>query len=271
VWTSLTVAALALMPAQPTGGLTLSNVRLTYGELGGTRPETKLLPGDLLFVAFDIDGLTINPEGTATYSMALEVTDTAGKTIFKQEPADKTDFVPLGGTRVPGRAYILAGYDQPAGVYTLTVTVADTLAKGGVPKTLAKKFEVAEKGFGIVSAYTSADPEGRIPAPTTGILGESVFVQFVVIGFQRDPKTKNQPNVQVEMQPLDDAGRPTMTKPGALTVDAGVDEKDPGFTLRFPLPLTRLGKYTVRLKATDNVAKKTATFDLPVAVVPSAN
>lgn len=274
MWTPLTLAAALafIAPAQPAGSLNLTNPRLTYGELGGTRPDGKLLPGDILFIAFDIEGITINAEGVATYSMGLEVTDAAGKSILKQEPADKTDFVPLGGTKIPGRAYVLAGYDQPAGAYTLKLTVSDKGAAGTAKptKTLEKKFEVADRGFGIVSAYTSMDERGTIPAPTTGIVGQSVFVQFVVIGFQRDA-AKKQPNVLVEMVALDDAGRPTLKTPSSFAMDGGVDEKDPGFTLRFLLPLTRVGKFTIRLKATDKVSNKTATFDLPIAVVPSAN
>ena len=274
MWTPLTVvAALTLAQAPSASGLNLTNVRLTYGELGGTRPETKLLPGDLLFVGFDIDGITIGPDGTASYSMALDVTDAAGKVIFKQEPADKSDFVPLGGTKIPGRAYILAGYDQPPGAYTLRVTVTDK--KGTDPKraskTLEKKFEVADKGFGIVSVFTTVDERAGIPAPTTGVVGESVFVQFVVIGFARDKAKKQQPNVLVEMQTLDETGKPTLPKPVAYTMEGGVDEKDPGFTLRFLLPMTRVGKFTVQLTATDKVANKSATFKLPIAVVPSAN
>jgi hypothetical protein len=108
-----------------------------------------------------------------------------------------------------------------------------------------------------------------------------VFVQFAVVGFERavpavkpkDPKAPvtKQPDVIVEMTPLDEAGKPTIEKPATFHLIGGVDEKEPGFAIRFLLPLSRLGKYTVRLKATDNLAKKTATFDLPVAVVPSQN
>jgi hypothetical protein len=62
-----------------------------------------------------------------------------------------------------------------------------------------------------------------------------------------------------------------MQKPAVLPVSEGVDEKEPGFSIRFQLPLTRAGKYTIRLKATDKVTNKTSSFELPVAVVPSSN
>src|SRR3954453_351339 len=102
MWSSLTLAAaLALAPSQPAGQLQLTNVRLTVGELGPTRKESKLLPGDILFVAFDIDGLNIPPEGTAKYTMAMEVSDAAGKLIFRQDPRELNDFVPLRGNKIP--------------------------------------------------------------------------------------------------------------------------------------------------------------------------
>jgi hypothetical protein len=269
MYAPLALAVLTVVvPAQPAGTLRLTNVRNTYGELGGTRPDAKLLPGDVLFVGFDIEGLSVSADGHVTYTMGLEVADANGKAIFKQDPATKTDFVPLGGTRLPARAFITAGLDQPPGKYTLAVTVTDLKSKQS--QTLKQPFEVLPKDFGIVAVYTSVDERGQIPAPTTGIVGQSLFVQFGVVGFSRSPDTR-QPNVHVEMIPLDAEGRPTIEKPSNFQLDAGVDEKDPGFTLRFLLPLTRTGKFTVRLKAVDNLSKKTVSFDLPIAVVPSAN
>jgi hypothetical protein len=270
MWTPLPlVAALAFAPAQaPAGSLNLTNVRTTYGELGGTRADAPLLPGDVLFVGFDIEGVSVDPEGRVVYTMAMEVADKAGKPVFKQDPAQKIDFVPLGGNKLPARAFITVGLDQPAGEYTLRVTVTDQGTKA--TKALEKKFTVLPKDFGIVAVYTSVDPDGRFVAPTTGIVGQSLYVQFGVVGFARDP-AKRQPGVTVEMMPLDEAGKPTLQKPQVFNLDAGVDEKDPGFSVRFLIPLTRAGKFTVRLKATDRVANKTYTFNLPLAVVPSAN
>jgi hypothetical protein len=268
MWTPLPlVAALALTPAQ-TGSLNLTNVRSTYGELGGTRADTPLLPGDVLFVGFDIEGISVDPEGRVVYTMAMDITDKAGKSIWKQEPAQKVDFVPLGGTKLPARAFITVGLDQPAGEYALKVTVTDQTNKA--TKAIEKKFNVLPKEFGLVAVYTSVDRDGQLPAPTTGIVGQSFFVQFGVVGFARDPG-KKQPSVSVEMMPLDEAGKPTLQKPNVFNLDAGVEEKDPGFSVRFLIPLTRTGKFTIRLKATDRVANKTYTYNLPIAVVPSAN
>ena len=81
MWTPIVlVAAIALAPAQaPSGELVLSNVRSSYGELGGARPASPLLPGDVLFVCFDIEGITIDPEGKVQYTMGMDILDKAGK------------------------------------------------------------------------------------------------------------------------------------------------------------------------------------------------
>ncbi len=274
------VAALALSPAQA-GGLKLTNVRNTYGELGGTRPEGKFLPGDVFFVGFDIENISMNDEGQVQYEMAMEVLDKNSKPIFKQEPAKKTDFVPLGGSKLPARAFITIGIDQEPGTYTLKLTVKD-LGKNAAKdnaQTLTKTFEVAKKDFGIVAVYTSVDDRGAHPAPTTGIVGQSIYVQFGVVSFERAvpkadpkaPKAAAQPDMTFEMQTLDSFGKPTVPKPTVYKLATEVKEQDQGFTMRFLLPMTRSGKFTVRLKATDNVSKKESTFDLPVTVVESGN
>ena len=277
MWASaLLVTSLLLSPAQGTAtGLQLSNVRNTYGELGGTRPDGKFLPGDVMFIGFDIDGITVDDQGRVQYRMAMEVIDKNNKPIFKQDPSDKVDFVPLGGKKLPARAFVTIGLDQEPGMYTLKLVVTDTASKA--TQTLSKPFEVTKKDFGIVAVYASVDERGAIPAPTTGIIGQSIFVQFGIVGFDRspkdatDPKKGNQPDVLIEMSPIDSTGVPTLKKPIAYKLENGVDEKESGFTMRFLLPMTRAGKYTVRLSATDNRTRKTATFDLPVTVVPSAN
>lgn len=275
MWNPLLLAAACLLspnqapPAAPVagapGGLTLTNARTTYGELGSPRPLTPLIPGDSLFLSFDIEGITTDPEGRVQYSMYMELFDAAGASKFKTEPANKVDFVPLGGNKIPGRAYSLIGLDQKAGDYVLKATVVDLSNKS--TKTVEQKFTVAPPEFAIVSVYTSVDDRGTIPLPTTGMVGQPLFIQLGIVGFGRGADKK--PNLEVEMTPLDEKGNPTIPKPSVLAINAGVDEKDLGVTIRYLLPLTRPGKFTVRLKATDKVSNKTYTYNLPITALPN--
>ena len=283
MWTSLAfLAALSATPGQG-AGLTLSNPRVTYGELGSPRPDNKLLPGDIFFLSFDIEGIKVSESGRVKYGMAMEVVDAAGKSIFKQQPAERDDSLPLGGTKLPARAYVSVGIDQPAGIYACRVTVSDLDNKDKpVTKTIEQKFEVLPRGFGIVQLYAAADLEGKVPAPLVGVAGQAMFVHFVVIDFQRekivDPTTKllvNQPNISLEMVIYDKDKQPTLAKPIKKMIpdddDGKVDEKAVGVPMRFAVPLNREGGFLIELKATDNISKKVSKVYLPLRVFPSGN
>lgn len=261
MWTSVALAALLTAPAQPAGGPDLKNVRLTIGELGPTRPNARLLPGDVLFIAFDIEGITISDLGAAKFAMAWEVLDAAGKTVRKEDPREVEDFIPLRGNRVPARVFVNLGLDTEPGMYTCRVTVTDPARK--TSNSLTAKFEVLKRDFGIVAVNCSHDPGGTISAPTTGFVGQMIFVQFTTASFQRDPKTK-QPDVELEFNILDEKGQPTLGKPAKQTLNAGVVEGQEAFRLQFPIYLSRPGKFTLTIKATDKAAKKTATYELPI-------
>jgi hypothetical protein len=275
----LTAIALAAVlggaPAQPSE-LKLTNVRMTVGELGPPREGNKILPGDVLFIAYDIDGLTIDAEGIAKYTMAMEVTNPTGRVILEQKPSDRMDFAPLRGNKLPGRAYVTVGLDEAPGQYTCKLSVTDPATK--LSGSLSVKFEVLKKDLGIVAVYTSHDPKGEISAPTTAQVGETLYIHFTVASFERHPKTQ-QPDVLIEFQFYDAAGKPILVNaknepaPRKHIQDAKsvppVKPGDGAFTLQFPLFLNRPGKFLVEMKATDNVSKKTFTYKLQVTANPA--
>jgi hypothetical protein len=263
-------AALGGAPAQPAGGLKLTNVRMTVGELGPPRESSKILPGDVLFIAYDIDGITIDGDGIARYTMEMEVTNPSGKAILKQEPREMADFAPLRGNKMPARAYVTPGLDEAPGTYNIKVGVTDPKTKQTA--NLNIKFEVLKKEFGIVAVYTSHDPKGELSSPTTGQVGQTIYIQFSIASFERDPKT-GQPNVEIEFQVFDDRGNKTLEKPRTHIQDAQsvpqVKAGDGAFALQFPLFMNRPGKFVVEMKAKDRVNNKTFTYKLPVTVTPA--
>ncbi len=272
--TMAVIAALTMTPGQGTGGLNLTNARATYGELGSVRQDTKLVQGDIFFLSYDIEGLTVSEVGRVRYGMGMEVLDAAGKSIFKQQPVERDDFLPLGGNKLPARAFVTIGFDQPPGQYTLKVTVTDLANKEKpVAKTIEQKFEVIPLAYGLVRVFTSSDSEGKIPAPLIGVAGQSMWVHFVVVDFKRDATSK-QPNVTIEMTVYDKDSKPTLPKPNVKQVpdesDGKVDEKALGVPMQFPVPLNREGGFMIELKATDNITKKSTKMYLPLQVFPSA-
>ena len=266
MWSIVVAAGLSLAPGQQPAGLQLTGVRMTIGELGPTRPTNEFLPGDILFVGFDIEGLPIDGEGMAKYTMAMEVADAAGKIIFKQDPRELSDFIPLRGNKLPARAFVTVGIDQEAGDYVCKVTVTDPKTKAA--NNLSVKFKVLKRDFGIVGVYTTADPEGRVSAPTTGFVGQSIFVQYSVASFARDPKTK-QPNVEMEFMVLDEKGVPILEKPRKHVVDGNIEADKAAFPWGWAVFMSRPGKFIVRITAKDKVGNKESKYDLPVTVLPA--
>jgi hypothetical protein len=265
---TLALAALTLSPAQG-GELKLTNIRLTVGELGPPRPTAKFLPGDILFVGFEINGLTIAEDGMGKYKMSVEVTDAGGKSVLKPPGRELEEPFPLRGNTIPARVYLNIGLDHEPGMFTCKITVEDPKTKS--QDTLTTKFEVLKRDFGLVAVYTSHDIEGRLSAPTTGLVGQTAYVQMQVASFQRDPKTK-QPRVHFEFQILDDKGTPVLGKPGQYIQDEKsfppLDENDARFRVLFKLFMSRPGKFTVRVTATDKLTDKKSVYDLPVTVLP---
>ena len=267
MFTPLVLATLMAAPAQG-GGLSLVNIASTYGILGPVRAGTALLPGDVLCVRFDIDGITIAKDGKVTYTMQQEVIDKAGESTFKPDAVNRVDQAPLGGGKLPGYTFVTAGLDLPPGEYTLKMTVTDNAAAANkATKSFDQKFTVQKADFGIVAVYASADHQGRLPAATTGVVGGSIFLHFSAVGFEKD-KVKKQPDLVFEMVPVEN-GKPTTDAAAVWEVKDGVDEKDATYSMRYPVPFTRPGKFAVRLTVTDKLTKKTATVDVPVTVLPA--
>jgi hypothetical protein len=263
MWTTLgLMAALSLAPAQAGGGLNLTNIRSTYGLLGATRNDNKLLPGDAYFVAFDIEGVKANDSGEVVYSMGMELTDANKKVWYKQEPRELKALNSLGGNRLPAFAHVEVGVDQPAGRYTLTVTVTDLSAKASKP--FSQEIEVLPAAFGLARVNLTG-PQGA-PAPFVGVAGQSVWVNFLAVGLELS--AQKAPDLSVEMMVLDQSNKPTLAKPMSGVVKKKEEVQEGKVVpMQFYLAFNRPGSFTVKLKATDNLSKKTAEVSFPITVL----
>ena len=212
---ALALAAALAGPVQTqTSPLTVGSVRQTYGELGPTRIDTKYLPRDFVFVSFDIEGLKATPEGKVTYSMSMEVLDKVGKAIFTAPPAKQEMLLPLGAVKLPAFVYITLGPDMKPAPYTAKVTIVDE--NGKTNKTFEQKFELLPPNFGLVALYVTKDDKGMLATGPVGVVGQTVFVNFGMVGFGRNASGK--PNAAVEFRVLDDKGRPLNAQPIVVPV-----------------------------------------------------
>ena len=276
MWATLALmSALSSTPAQG-GQLELKNVRVTYGILGQERKDTTYLPGDLVVLAFDMEGLQVAPDGIVKYSTSMELIGKdpmtgKPKTHFKQDPQEMTTVNTLGGSRLPSFALAEIGTDTAPGEYTMKVVVTDVAAKKSVP--LEHKFEVKPTTFGIVRpgfTFIDMNERGRgAPqiAPPVGGPGQNLLLNFAVVGFELKGQTQN-PNVTVTMEVKDENGK-GVEKPFSGKVENLDDnfKKLRYIPFNFPMQLNRSGKFKIVLKATDTHTGKTATQSLDLKVI----
>ncbi len=263
MWLSAVSALLLLQPASASK-LELTNIRATYGALGAVRPGFAILPGELLYIAFDIVGLQADMQGRLRYGTALEVEESKGKIIFRDDFSETPTILVnlLGGSRVPHSVVINTGLDQSPGTYRAKVTVRDHQAKKDLSFT--KEFTVNPPEFGIVRVQLFFDPLSQVPAPPVGAVGQKFYFNFVPVHYKRDMKQEGA--IAVELNVLDEKGNPTPVQPLS-----GVHSRLPPeinyLQLRFDVPLQRPGQFKLVLKATDQVAKKTVSLTIPIQVL----
>lgn len=264
MWTSLALlSALGLTPSQ--ADLSLTHVRSTHGMLGPQRENETLHPGDILFVCFDIEGITADEDGKVRYSTAIEISDSSGKVLFKQQPQNSETKGSLGGNRIPGYAYFSVGLDSPAGDYGFKVLVKDLAS--GKEQSVSRSVKVLPKDFALVRGAVSADVDAQYPVITFAS-GQGVWVHCSAVGFERNGAAK-QPNIVFEIRVLDEGGKPIFTKPTTNTVNKDVAEKQAAVSMGFPLSLNRPGKFTVELLASDQISGKKAKMSFPITVHPA--
>lgn len=268
MWAALALTAVVnLAPAQA-GDLELKNVRLTYGVLGQTRKDDKILPGDIAVVSFDIKGLKAKDDGSVAYATGFELTRKGkDKPELKQDLEKKTAVNNLGGDGVPSVSFAAFGLDTVPGTYVIKVTVEDSATKKTA--TLSKEVEVVKPKFGFVRVRFMAPTDERfpLPAPPVAVPGQMLHLRYALANFAFDKKDKL-PHVSVELVIEDDAGKKTVEKPAKAIVRPMAKEDVPFIDfLPIPLQLNRPGKFKVILKAKCIVSGESAEQALDLTVL----
>src|SRR5262245_30549010 len=98
---SLVTAVLLSLATGQGGTLPVANDRLTYGHLGPARDSNKYLPGDVIFMIFEVQNMTFDKDGKASYAVGLEIMDSKGTSLHKQNPRPASTRNYLGGTILP--------------------------------------------------------------------------------------------------------------------------------------------------------------------------
>jgi hypothetical protein len=257
------LAALSLAAGEP-GQLTVTDVRTTHGILGPTRPDNKFLAGDAFVVSFNMEGAKVEG-GKIRYGIGMQVIDASGKVLYKQDPVDNETKSPADGDKIAAFARLEIGTEQPAGDYTLKITVADR--NGRVTQDLTRAYQVLPTAFGLVRPATTSDPDGK--KPTAALRkGRPGWINFAAVGFGWD-KAKGQPHLNATMRVLDEDGNTALARPSSGTIDQDVPRGTKAIPMQFELTLQKAGKFTVELEAVDEVTGEKTSLSLPIRVADS--
>jgi hypothetical protein len=251
--------AFLLAASVPTtsSALELKNMRACYGPMGVTRYDRKLLPGDMIFMTFDIEDLAIDKKtGKASYVTILELIDSQDKVVFKKETPNEV--IPqLGGNRIPGDLHLIMGPKQAAGKYAVKLTVHDKL--GMSAKAFRYDFDLLPPSFGMVA----------VTAPAIGFPGQHYVPGFALVNFALDKK--DTPDALVTIRILDStknqvAPQVEMVFPRDLPPMSDLS-KENFVPLTYPVYLNRTGQFYMEITATDKLGNRKADLRFPFTVI----
>jgi hypothetical protein len=223
------------------------------------------MPGDTGHFTFEIKNLKLDDSGKASYSIAMEIRDTDGKVVYEQRPYNSVARNFFGGTTLPCSAHIDIPLDMKPGAVDWKITVTDRTTKKSA--TLEGKGKILPADFGIVNVGLFADAEAQVPMSAVGVVGDSAFLRFSAVGFER-AKDKKQPHVHVSMRILDEQGKPTMAQPLTGKIDADVAADARYLPMVFGITLNRAGRFNLEVTAEDRVAKKSSKVSYALRVLP---
>jgi hypothetical protein len=247
---------------QPAAALGLNNLRASNGPMGAKRADDKYLPGDAIYLSFDIENIQVDPKtGGAVYQTTLEIANSKGEVVLKPIKSPQQKVILLGGNQIRSNAFTLLGTKQDPGLYKMKVTVDDVLAKAS--KTLIYEFEVLPLNFGFVQPNVAG----------IAFAGGDYTVGFSLVGMKKDKKTKL-PEVKVTLRILDATGKEVTVQPWTLDVaevfhnpplvDLTEKEVVPVYFLLF---LNRPGTYTITVEAEDQIGKEKRQMTFPLKVL----
>jgi hypothetical protein len=257
---SLVCLVLITLP-QDDAKITVTKVRPTLVDLGPTRADASYLPGDVMHVTFDVSGFKLDNEGRYRFSAKLNVEDSAGKLLGSEDYGfSPARLGAIGGGKSRFSFRLAIPTDQGAGNYKAKLILGDFVGKSSV--TVEQAYKVLPASFGLIRLQTGRGPLGQTETPSTGSVGEVLYLGLQAVGLAKGKEDKGTLEVTLEVQ--DSTGK-VLSKPQTSTFNDIVTTEP--LQLRFELPLDQAGKYQVVFKATDKTSNKTSSMTVPVMVI----
>lgn len=255
-----------LAPLPAFAKLEIRNVQPSHGPLGPARASDDVYPLDEYGVRYQVAGIKPDKDGKADLELTVKLTNPEGRAVYEVKPAGRRFDMTLGGDTVQTFGFVTFPEKAAPGEYKLAVHVRDRTA--GEATGFERKLNLKPAEFRIVALRFSHDADGKVPAGTTLLAGDTLHYRFRAIGFDRSQKRVS---LVMRVQVLGADGKEVGAKPQ----EAKADVTDPAkasearsATLGGQAAMNRAGEFKLKITVEDTVGKKTAAFEAPLKVLP---
>ena len=243
--------------------LRLENIEAAHGELGPRRESLNFTPLDELVFRFVATGVKTDSTGRCDAELSFRLTNAEGRAVVEGKGPVQRPLM-LGGRELPSHVKIAVGPNARPGEYTLTVALRDKLS--GETASFERKLTCEAAGFRILSPRFYHDPEGKVPAGTRGLVGESLYFRLRAVGFDRSQKKVH---TVMTVRLLDEAGAEVLPQPMRVVAElTRPEDVERAVQLNFngAIGLNRAGKYRLHVTVEDQLGKGKAEFETPLKV-----
>jgi hypothetical protein len=262
----LSLVLVLLAPLSAFAKLEIRNVQPSHGPLGPARASDDVYPLDEYGVRYQVAGIKPDKDGKADLEIDVRLTNAQGKAVYDPKPAGRRFELSLGGNTVQTFGFVTFPEKATPGEYKLAVSVRDKTS--GESTSFERKVTLKPTEFRIVALRFTHDAEGKIPAGTTLLAGDTLHYQFKAIGFDRSLKRVA---LLMKVQVLDADGKDMGAKP--LVVKSEVTDPAKAVdTKSVPLHgqalMNRPGEFRLKITVEDMLGDKTTEFETPLKVLP---
>jgi hypothetical protein len=261
----LLAAALFALAAPPAfAKLEVDKIEACYGRLGPARKTLDFYPYDEVYFRFTVTGAKADDDGNLDVEITRTLTDDKGKEVLPKKGGALKGQLSFGNESFPASVSVSLPEPVVAGEYTLKVKVKDNLSSEET--SFEKKLNLKATEYAIVSPEFFHDAGHVVPAAAGGTVGQQLHFRLLTIGFDR---SQGKIDSEMTVQVLDKDRKELLTKPLRMVAkkdDEKVAKELPALDFSGWFVLTRAGEFTLRVRVTDNISKKTATWEAPLKV-----
>lgn len=246
-------------PGSLAAELQIADLQCSHGPYGPEKEELKAYPGETLTFRFAAVGLRSTRRHELDAGLSCRLLDAKGKARLS-ETFPVSGRVLLEVESLPWTFDLKLPDAFTAGVYTLEVTLTDNVASDQVVANL--DLEIVTSEFALISPRLFYDALHAVPAPASGVIGQTLHFQVEVIG---DDRSQGQSDLEFTLEYLDPSGRPLShiePVPCVLTDPGFLKDRSQHAQFTGNVTLFREGVTRVRIAVHDRTTSAHADFEI---------